>query len=243
MTGVTGVDGSGAVLLETGRLRLRRFTGADADALTELDADPEVMRYLTGGRPTPAEVVRGELLPHLLAGYDRHPGLGRWAAVDRATGMFLGWFALDAPEGGVRPGAGALEAEPPPGAGAPQAGPPPGPAAAGARPAAVAAGARPAPGANQAELGYRLRRAAWGRGLATEGSRALLRHAFATVGLARVWAQTMAVNTPSRRVMEKAGLRYVRTFHLDWDDPIEGTEHGEVEYELLRAEWAAREAG
>ncbi|MDG4815775.1 GNAT family N-acetyltransferase [Micromonospora sp. WMMD956] len=198
MTGVTGVDGSGAVLLETGRLRLRRFTGADADALTELDADPEVMRYLTGGRPTPAEVVRGELLPRLLAGYDRHPGLGRWAAVDRATGMFLGWFALDAP-----------------------------------------AGAQPV---TQAELGYRLRRAAWGRGLATEGSRALLRHAFATVGLARVWAQTMAVNTPSRRVMEKAGLRYVRTFHLDWDDPIEGAEHGEVEYELLRAEWAAREA-
>ncbi|WFE58324.1 GNAT family N-acetyltransferase [Micromonospora sp. WMMD712] len=199
MTGVTGVDGSGAVLLETGRLRLRRFTGGDADALTELDSDPEVMRYLTGGRPTPADVVRGELLPRLLAGYDRHPGLGRWAAVDRATGTFLGWFALDAP-----------------------------------------AGAQPV---TQAELGYRLRRAAWGHGLATEGSRALLRHAFATVGLARVWAQTMAVNTASRRVMEKAGLRYVRTFHLDWDDPIEGTEHGEVEYELLRAEWAAREAG
>ncbi|WP_433687349.1 GNAT family N-acetyltransferase [Micromonospora carbonacea] len=242
MTGVTGVDGSGAVLLETGRLRLRRFTGADADALTELDADPEVMRYLTGGRPTPAEVVRGELLPRLLAGYDRHPGLGRWAAVDRTTGTFLGWFALDAPAAGPAPGA-APEGGVRPGAGAPQAGPPPGPAAAGARPAAVAAGARPTPRANQAELGYRLRRAAWGRGLATEGSRALLRHAFATVGLARVWAQTMAVNTASRRVMEKAGLRYVRTFHLDWDDPIEGTEHGEVEYELLRAEWAAREAG
>ncbi|WP_256091861.1 GNAT family N-acetyltransferase [Micromonospora haikouensis] len=199
VAGMTGVDGSGAVLLETGRLRLRRFTEADADALTELDSDPEVMRYLTGGRPTPADVVRGELLPRLLAGYDRCPGLGRWAAVDRATETFLGWFALDAPAA-AQPGM-------------------------------------------QAELGYRLRRAAWGRGLATEGSRALLRYAFATVGLARVWAQTMAVNTPSRRVMEKAGLRYVRTFHLDWDDPIEGTEHGEVEYELLRAEWTAREAG
>ncbi len=278
VAGMTGVDGSGAVLLETGRLRLRRFTEADADALTELDSDPEVMRYLTGGQPTPADVVRGELLPRLLAGYDRHPGLGRWAAVDRATGTFLGWFALDAPaaepspgaaapQAGVRPeagppaaepvpgaapqaglwpGAGAPAAEPVPGADAPQAGPLPGPAAGAAPPAAAPpAAAQPAaaqPG-TQAELGYRLRRAAWGRGLATEGSRALLRYAFATVGLARVWAQTMAVNTPSRRVMEKAGLRYVRTFHLDWDDPIEGTEHGEVEYELLRAEWAAREAG
>jgi hypothetical protein len=35
-------------------------------------------------------------------------------------------------------------------------------------------------------------------------------------------------------------MRYVRTFHLDWPEPIEGTEHGDVEYELTRAEWAAR---
>ncbi len=29
-------------------------------------------------------------------------------------------------------------------------------------------------------------------------------------------------------------MRHVRTFHLEWDDPIAGTELGEVEYELLR---------
>jgi SAM-dependent methyltransferase len=46
------------------------------------------------------------------------------------------------------------------------------------------------------------------------------------------------VNERSRRVMERCGLRYVRTFHLAWDDPIEGTEHGEVEYELRRQDWA-----
>jgi RimJ/RimL family protein N-acetyltransferase len=49
----------------------------------------------------------------------------------------------------------------------------------------------------------------------------------------------MAVNTGSRRVMEKAGLRYARTVHLDWPDPVEGTEHGDVEYRLRRADWAA----
>jgi RimJ/RimL family protein N-acetyltransferase len=47
----------------------------------------------------------------------------------------------------------------------------------------------------------------------------------------------MAVNTASRRVMEKAGLRYARTFHLEFDDPIDGTELGEVEYELRREDW------
>ncbi|MDG4806566.1 GNAT family N-acetyltransferase [Micromonospora sp. WMMD1120] len=176
----------------TERLRLRRLTMADVDALVELDSDPEVMRFLTGGVATPVAKVRDEQLPRLLAQYERHPGLGRWAALDRENGDFLGWFALD-------------------------------PSADGA----------------EAELGYRLRRAAWGRGLATEGSRALVRYAFDAVGVRRVWAETMAVNERSRRVMSKAGLRYVRTFHLQWDDPIPGAEQGEVEYELRAEEWSA----
>ncbi|MFN2469573.1 MAG: hypothetical protein ABR583_00990 [Gaiellaceae bacterium] len=32
----------------------------------------------------------------------------------------------------------------------------------------------------------------------------------------------------------------MRTFHLEWPEPIEGTELGDVEYELLRADWEAR---
>jgi RimJ/RimL family protein N-acetyltransferase len=83
-----------------------------------------------------------------------------------------------------------------------------------------------------AELGYRLRRTAWGRGYATEGSRALLDHAFGELGLARVWAQTMAVNHRSRRVMEKLGMRHVRTDHGEWADPLPGAEQGEVVYEI-----------
>ena len=73
-----------------------------------------------------------------------------------------------------------------------------------------------------------------GRGLATEGTRALIDAAFETLGATRIWAQTMAVNTRSRAVMERCGLRHVRTFHLDFDDPIPGSEEGEVEYELRR---------
>lgn len=95
----------------------------------------------------------------------------------------------------------------------------------------------PAGDPDQAELGYRLRRAAWGHGYATEGARALVHAAFSRLGLRRVYAETMAVNTASRRVLEKAGLRYVRTFHLEFDDPIPGTEHGEVEYSIERDTW------
>jgi RimJ/RimL family protein N-acetyltransferase len=45
---------------ETERLRLRRLTADDLDALVELDSDPEAMRYLTGGQPTPRELIRDE---------------------------------------------------------------------------------------------------------------------------------------------------------------------------------------
>lgn len=87
-----------------------------------------------------------------------------------------------------------------------------------------------------AELGYRLRRAAWGQGYAVEGCRALLLHAFDTLGLERVWAETMAVNTRSRRVMEKLGMTVVRTEVRDWPHPLPGAEQGEVVYELRRAD-------
>ena len=40
-----------------------------------------------------------------------------------------------------------------------------------------------------------------------------------------------------RVMMEKAGLRFVRTFHQPWPDYIEGEEEGDVEYALLRSEW------
>jgi RimJ/RimL family protein N-acetyltransferase len=88
-----------------------------------------------------------------------------------------------------------------------------------------------------AALGYRLRRSAWGHGYATEGARALVRRAFADLGVTQIVATTMAVNTASRRVLEKAGLRYVRTVHLDWPDPLPGNEHGDVEYRLDRGDW------
>lgn len=182
------------VFLRTERLVLRRFTAADLDNLVELDSDPKVMRLLTNGRPTPYEVVRDQVLPRMLAAYDRCPRHGWWAA-DDASGGFLGWFSLAPPDSGDL---------------------------------------------TEADLGYRLRRAGWGRGLATEGARALVRKALGELGLRRVLATTMAINVASRRVMEKAGLRYVRTFHLEFDDPIPGTEHGEVEYAVTATEWRAR---
>jgi RimJ/RimL family protein N-acetyltransferase len=91
----------------------------------------------------------------------------------------------------------------------------------------------------QAELGYRLLRRHWRRGLASEGARELLRHGFEELRLDRIFAETMAVNEASRATMTSIGLRHVRTFHADWDEPIPGAEHGEVEYAITREQWLA----
>ncbi|MEV8057980.1 GNAT family N-acetyltransferase [Streptomyces antimycoticus] len=183
------------VFLETERLVLRPFTEADADHLFALDSDPDVMRFLNGGKPTSRETVQAQILPRLLHDHPCFGTRGYWATEEKATGTFLGWFEF-------RP----LDDH---------------------SPAVV-------------ELGYRLNKAAWGKGYAPEGARALIHKGFTDLGVERVTADTMAVNTRSRRVMEKAGLSFLRNFTGDWPEAIEGSEHGEVEYELTRAAWEQR---
>jgi RimJ/RimL family protein N-acetyltransferase len=87
------------VYLETERLLLRRFTRDDVDNLYHLDSDPEVMRYVTGGATTPRELVERIDLPAFMSYYDRVDGYGFWAAIDKTTDRFLGWFHLRPQEG------------------------------------------------------------------------------------------------------------------------------------------------
>ncbi|MFJ2023150.1 GNAT family N-acetyltransferase [Streptomyces sp. NPDC087897] len=183
--------------LETARLVLRPVTPDDAADLFALDDDPEVMRYINGGRPASREDIRDRTLPRLLHTHPCTGTRGYWAARRKDTGAFLGWFEL-------RP----LDDLDP----------------------------------TVVELGYRLNRAAQGHGYATEGARALVDKGFTDLGVRRVTANTMAVNTGSRRVMEKTGLTFLRAYIDDWPEAIEGSEHGEVEYELTREVWAARAA-
>jgi RimJ/RimL family protein N-acetyltransferase len=184
------------VFLETERLLLRQFSRDDLDLVVELDGDPDVMHFINNGQPVDlAEVT--ENLEWWLTYYERYACYGFWAAIEKASGRFLGWFHF-------RPGDGA--------------------------------------GALEPELGYRLRRDAWGQGFASEGSRALIDKGFAEFGVERVTAETMAVHIGSRRVMENAGLRYVRTFHADWPVRIPGDEEGDVEYAITRAQWEADRA-
>ena len=185
------------VFLETDRLVLRRLTEADVDNLYDLDRDPAVMRFLNGGTPTPRDVIQREILPRFLRYYDRFEGYGFWAAIEKATGEFLGWFQFRPPEGA---------------------------------------------GPDEAELGYRLRKSAWGKGYGTEVSRALIRKGFAELGVQRVVAGAAAANIASRRVMEKAGLTLVRTYRMVWPGLFDGAEQEDVEYALRKVDWERQEA-
>jgi RimJ/RimL family protein N-acetyltransferase len=69
--------------------------------------------------------------------------------------------------------------------------------------------------APEVEIGWRLAKDQWGRGLATEAARLALRHAVEHAGLTRVIAVAMPENRASLRVMEKLGMKYERATEKD----------------------------
>jgi len=67
------------------------------------------------------------------------------------------------------------------------------------------------------ESGWRLAAEYWNRGLATEGARAVLKHAFENLGIEELVSFTVPANVPSRRVMEKIGMTH--RLEDDFDHP------------------------
>jgi RimJ/RimL family protein N-acetyltransferase len=71
----------------------------------------------------------------------------------------------------------------------------------------------------EVEIGWHLHPDSWGHGYATEAARAVLTFAFDTLRLPEVVSFTAVINLPSRRVMEKLGMRH---------DPAEDFDHPRV---------------
>jgi RimJ/RimL family protein N-acetyltransferase len=122
--------------VETARLLLRPWQPDDLAEFTRLLTDPVVTRYIVVHTPfTPEDVA--ELSERTLAQWERN-GFGPWAAIEKASGRWVGRIGLDE--------------------------------------------LADWPGPHKVEVGWELHREFWGRGLATEGGRAGLRHGFETVG-------------------------------------------------------------
>jgi RimJ/RimL family protein N-acetyltransferase len=177
-------------LLETNRLYLRQFVRADAGLLFELDSNPEVMRYISKGKPTEMKRIEEIIIPKFLNYYKMFPPRGFWAAHEKSTDDFIGWFHM-------RPDI--YEAE-------------------------------------QMELGYRLRQPAWGKGYATELTRALVEKGIREWGYEVLSARTLEGNLASQRVMAKAGLRFETRFVFRLETIPDWTEEERrgVKYKLTR---------
>ena len=73
-------------------LCLRPLRREDLDELVALDSDPEVMRFITGGAPTPRRLYERLLLDRLLAQGDERRGRGYFAVVDTEAPQGLQWL-------------------------------------------------------------------------------------------------------------------------------------------------------
>jgi len=78
--------------VETARLRLRMFVAEDADELSPITCDPEVMRYIATGLPISREETI-QNLNSIINGFNRR-GFGRWAVTLKETGRLIGYCGL-----------------------------------------------------------------------------------------------------------------------------------------------------
>ena len=94
---------------------------------------------------------------------------------------------------------------------------------------------RRSPHNRRAELGYWLAAAAWGQGFATEATTAMVDFGFGDLGLGRVFAQVLAGNDASCRVLDKLGMRREGELraHLRKGKTLRDV----FVYGLLREEW------
>ena len=163
----------------TTRLAFRPMDGADAPLLFELEQDPEVMRYLNGGKPSTWEEIRNVFVPRFLGFSDAATGCGLWEVRTREEGEYLGWILVR------QYGFGTDYQEP-----------------------------------DNIELGWRLKRHCWGRGIATEAASAIMEVLRLRPGIRAFSAVADPANLGSIAVMRKLGMRFVdnRIHHTPWRD-------------------------
>lgn len=163
-------------IVETERLILRTFNPGDDEALMQVFADPEVMRYGNGTQN--AEWVTN-WITSCLFNYDRL-GFGLWAVVEKRSGKAIGYCGLT-----QFPNVN---------------------------------------GRSETEIGFRLAKAYWGNGFATEAALAVRDFAFNILKLQRLIAIVDSKNANSINVIKKIGMQY------EQDVMLEGYSHPDHVY-------------
>ncbi len=160
---------------DTSRLTFRLLSDADKQLLWELDQDPEVMRYINGGKCSTMEDMDNILLPRMYKYRNPEKGWGMWGVWTKDDNIFIGWILV-----------------------------------------------RPCNFFNDdteydnMEMGWRFNRSTWGKGYATEAARAVADEQAKLDEVKKLSAIAVPDNEASRRIMEKLGMDYIRTYlHKD----------------------------
>ena len=87
---------------------------------------------------------------------------------------------------------------------------------------------------NYYDLGYRLRKKYWGKGIATETAIASLKYGFEKLDLKEIGAAADVNHLVSNQILKKIGLKFIDTFHYD------GEPHNW--YKIEKSEWVQQTA-
>ncbi len=158
------------IFVETERLILREILSTDVEGMYELDADPEVHKYL-GNKPVTSKEQTVDMINFIGQQYIDH-GIGRWAIIDKKSNEFLGWTGLKLETDEINHHK------------------------------------------NYYDLGYRLIKKYWGKGIATESAFASLEYAFDKLDAKEFCAMADCENRGSNNILKKVGLNFIETFDL-----------------------------
>lgn len=180
--------------IETDRLLVRSWRKSDLGFVSEINADPEVMRYF----PSLMSADESRAFVERAIRKSENDGFCFSPVEDRVTGEFLGFVGLSRPSY-----------------------------------------AKPLPFDPCVEIGWRLKRTAWGKGFASEAARAWLRFGFETLNLNEIVSFTAHPNEPSQRVMQRLGME--RDRNGDFLMPSLEADHWlapHALFRLSRASWS-----
>jgi len=150
--------------IETERLILRELLPSDNKDMFELDSNPEVHKYL-GENPVKSIEQSQEVIRMVRSQYQTN-GIGRWATIEKETGLFIGWSGLKfitEPENNK---------------------------------------------VNYHDIGYRFMPQFWGKGYATEATKAWLKYGFEQLNLTEI------IGAAHKEIRHRAGYLKNAGFNL-----------------------------
>lgn len=142
------------IIFETDRLIVRQYDlETDSENFFLLNSDEDVMRYI---RATKSKEECYAFLKKIIEAYKINPLIGRWAAYEKATGIFVGSFAII-----------------------------------------------PIEDSDDIQLGYAFLKENWGKGFASELTKAGLDYYFKNTKADHIYAIAEQANTASHNVLLK----------------------------------------